>query len=116
MLLGLTAGSGLTFAEISATPTTLAGYGITDAVASSSVSVFGATLIDDADAATARTTLGLGTAATTAASAYATAAQGTLADSALQSEFNSKRRQHDNWYALRRHLLTRELNNGYKQL
>jgi hypothetical protein len=29
-------GSGLTFAEISATPTTLAGYGITDAVASSS--------------------------------------------------------------------------------
>jgi hypothetical protein len=78
-------GSGLTFAEISATPTTLAGYGITDAVASSSVSVYGASLIDDADAATARTTLGLGTAATTASTDYATAAQGTLADSALQS-------------------------------
>ena len=48
------------------------------------ISSFGATLVDDADAATARTTLGLGTAATTAASAYATAAQGTTADSALQ--------------------------------
>ena len=38
-----------------------------------------------ATAATARTNLGLGTAATTAATAYATAAQGALADSALQS-------------------------------
>jgi len=37
-----------------------------------------------ADAATARTNLGLGTAATTAATDYATAAQGSLADSALQ--------------------------------
>ena len=37
------------------------------------------------DAPTARTNLGLGTAATTAASAYATAAQGTLAASALQA-------------------------------
>lgn len=36
-------------------------------------------------AADARTNLGLGTAATTAASAYATAAQGALADSAIQS-------------------------------
>jgi hypothetical protein len=80
------AGSGLTFDEISATPTTLAGYGITDAVASSTITVYGASLIDDADAAAARGTLGLGTAATTAASAYATAAQGTLADSALQSD------------------------------
>ena len=35
-----------------------------------------------ADAATARTNLGLGTAATTAASDYATAAQGTKADTA----------------------------------
>lgn len=41
-------------------------------------------LADLASAPTARTNLGLGTAATTAASAYATAAQGTLADSALQ--------------------------------
>ncbi len=59
---------------------------ITNKLASSAVSTFGLTLVDDADAATARTTLGLGTAATTAASAYATAAQGALAASALQSE------------------------------
>lgn len=46
-----------------------------------------AALVDDlsgvSDATTARTNLGLGTAATTAASAYATAAQGTTADAAL---------------------------------
>lgn len=51
---------------------------------STTISTFGASLVDDADAATARTTLGLGTAATTASTAYATAAQGTKADSALQ--------------------------------
>lgn len=57
---------------------------------SSAVSAFGLTLVDDADAAAARTTLGLGTAATTAASDYATAAQGTKADAALPSaDFNS---------------------------
>jgi hypothetical protein len=55
-----------------------------DALAASAVSTFGGTLIDDADASTARATLGLGTAATTASTDYATAAQGTLADSALQ--------------------------------
>lgn len=54
-----------------------------NALPAANVSVFGGTLIDDADAAAARTTLGLGTAATTAASAYATAAQGTKADNAL---------------------------------
>jgi hypothetical protein len=37
------------------------------------ISTFGASLVDDADAATARTTLGLGTAATTASTDYATA-------------------------------------------
>ena len=51
--------------------------------ASTTISAYGRTLVDDADAATARTTLGLGTAATTAATAYATAAQGTKADAAL---------------------------------
>ena len=41
-------------------------------------------LSDLADASAARTNLGLGTAATTASTDYATAAQGTKADSALQ--------------------------------
>ena len=45
-----------------------------------------ANLSDLADIPTARTNLGLGTAATTDAADYATSAQGTLANSALQSE------------------------------
>ncbi len=53
-----------------------------NALAASAVSVFGGTLIDDADASTARTTLGLGTAATTASTDYATSAQGIKADDA----------------------------------
>ena len=52
-------------------------------LASSAVSTFGGTLVDDANAAAARTTLGLGDVSTTAAAAYATAAQGTKADAAL---------------------------------
>jgi hypothetical protein len=57
---------------------------------SSAVSAFGLTLVDDADAAAARTTLGLGTAATTASTAYATAAQGATADAALPAaDFNT---------------------------
>lgn len=48
------------------------------------ITAAGAALLDDATAADQRTTLGLGTAATTAASAYATAAQGATADSATQ--------------------------------
>ena len=48
------------------------------------ISSFGATLVDDIDAAAARTTLGLGSAATTASTDYATAAQGSTADSAVQ--------------------------------
>ena len=41
--------------------------------ASTTISAFGATLVDDANAATARTTLGLGTASTTSSTDYAAA-------------------------------------------
>ena len=82
------------YADLTGTPTlgTAAAAATTDfataaqgtladnALPASDVSTFGGTLIDDADAAAARTTLGLGTAATTASSDYATAAQGTQAD------------------------------------
>jgi len=47
------------------------------------VTDYGKSLIAAADAAAARLVLGLGTASTTDATAYATAAQGTLADAAL---------------------------------
>ena len=50
----------------------------------SKVSTFGATLVDDVDAGTARATLGLGTAAIEDKSTFATAAQGGRADTALQ--------------------------------
>ena len=53
------------------------------ALPAASVSAFGLTLVDDADAAAARTTLGLGTAAVAAATDFATAAQGTTADAAI---------------------------------
>jgi len=48
----------------------------------------GKALLDDADAAAQRTTLGLGTAATTATTAYATSAQGTKADNAAAKASN----------------------------
>ncbi len=59
------------------------GLAADNALPAANVSTFGGTLIDDTDAATAITTLGLGTAATTAASDYATAAQGLTAENAL---------------------------------
>jgi len=49
----------------------------------------GVVTLNNVDSATNRTNLGLGTAATTAASAYATAAQGTLADTATQPGDNA---------------------------
>lgn len=48
----------------------------------------GKALLDDADAAAQRTTLGLGTAATTASTDYATSAQGTKADNAAAKASN----------------------------
>jgi hypothetical protein len=73
-------GAPLTNAEVDANFNNLN----SDKLETSAVSTFGASLIDDADAAAARTTMGLGTAATTDSTDYATAAQGSTADSALQ--------------------------------
>lgn len=59
------------------------------------ISAYGLTLVDDADAAAARTTLGLGSAAITASGDYATAAQGATADTALQSVTESHVTAHE---------------------
>ena len=75
---GLNSIAGLTTAADKMIYTTAA-----DTYATTSLSSFGRTLIDDANASAARTTLGLGTAATTASTDYATSAQGTTADNAL---------------------------------
>jgi len=50
----------------------------------SEISAFGFTLVDDTDAATARSTMGLGSASTHADTDFATATQGSTADSAVQ--------------------------------
>jgi len=55
-------------------------------------------LSDVSDAAASRTNLGLGTAATTASTDYATAAQGTLADSATQPGDNVSTLTNDSGY------------------
>jgi hypothetical protein len=62
-----------------------------NALVASTVSAYGATIIDDANAGAARTTLGLGTAATTDATAYlasdGTASTVTVADSTANTDF-----------------------------
>jgi len=77
----LTNGSSLPWgAGVTGKPTTLSGYGITDAqpldadltsIAALTTTTFGRQFLDRADAAAGRTHLGLGTAATSAASAFA---------------------------------------------
>ena len=57
-------------------------------LAASAVSAYGLTLVDDANASAARSTLGLGSAATSDTGDFATSAQGSTADSALQSASN----------------------------
>lgn len=74
---------------LTGTPTTLAGYGITDAASDAElaahaavtsgvhgITAFGASLVDDASATVARTTLGLGTSATLNVPAVGDAASG----------------------------------------
>jgi hypothetical protein len=90
---GLASIAGLTTAADKMIYTTAA-----DTYATTSLTAFGRSLIDDADASAARTTLGLGTAATTSSTAYATAAQGTTADSALQPEDNISELTNDSGY------------------
>ena len=58
--------------------------GITGKLDASAISTFGLTLVDDADASAARSTLGLGSATESNTGDFATAAQGTLAASATQ--------------------------------
>ena len=68
------------------------------AVSTAGFLLSGNNLSDLGSAATARTNLGLGTAATTASTDYATAAQGTLADSATQPGDNISTLTNDSGY------------------
>lgn len=77
----LTSISAQSFSSLTGKPTTLAGYGITDPIVLTSGSYSNPTWITALD--NSKIT-GLGSAALTASSAYATAAQGLLAASALQ--------------------------------
>lgn len=61
-------------------------YTAASTAALTTLSAYARTVLDDTDAASMRTTLGLGTAATHAHGDYATAAQGALADTALQAD------------------------------
>lgn len=72
-----------TFAQIGSKPTTLSGYGITDGI-TTVAGLSGPTI----STSSLQTALGLGTAAYTASTAYATSAQGALASSAVQPDGN----------------------------
>jgi len=90
---GLTSISGLTTAANNMIYTTGS-----DTYAATSLTAAGRALLDDADAAAQRTTLGLGSAATTASTAYATSTQGSTADTALQPSDNISELTNDSNY------------------